>query len=114
MSLIEPTLRDAALEEEREEFRETLAELRLALRDLKEKVRAGEMTKEDKTNGKRLLDEARYWLKALRETEAELVRIEREKAGISGAWGLDLDQSREAVRCRLAKLPRCGCAGGGT
>ena len=67
------------------------------------------MTREDKAQGKRLLEEARYWLRQLRETEAELGKIEREKAGIAGSWGLDLEKSREEIRCRLARLPRCGC-----
>ncbi|MHA6325465.1 hypothetical protein [Roseivivax sp. CAU 1753] len=112
MSLITPEIRASALEEEREEFLETLAELRMALKDLRQKVRADEMTKEDKAQGKRILEEARYWLRQLRETEAELVKIEREKAGIAGAWGLDLEKSREELRCRLARLPQCGCARG--
>ncbi|MCE0504376.1 MULTISPECIES: hypothetical protein [unclassified Roseivivax] len=113
MSLIDPMGRESALEEERLAFLETLAELRLALGDLKEKIRAGEIGRDDKSQGKKLLEESRYWLRALRETEAELVRIEREKAGIAGDWGLDLEAAREELRCRLARLPRCGCALGG-
>lgn len=111
MSLITPEARASALDDERAEFLETLAELRLALKELKEKVRSGEVSKEDKAQGKRLLEESRYWLRQLRETEAELVQIEREKAGIAEAWGLDLEKSRAEVRCRLARLPKCGCAG---
>ncbi|SIS68431.1 hypothetical protein SAMN05421759_102348 [Roseivivax lentus] len=112
MSLITPETRASALEEERQEFLETLKELRAALNDLKTKVRAEQMTREDKAEAKRLLEEARYWLRQVRETEAELVKIEREKAGIQGSWGLDLEKSRAEIQCRLARLPKCGCTGG--
>lgn len=111
MSLITPETRASALEAERQEFLTILRELRTALGDLKTKVRAEAITKEDKAEAKRLLEETRYWLRQVRETEMELVKIEREKAGIQGSWGLDLEQSRAEVRCRLARLPKCGCAG---
>lgn len=102
--LVVPVCEAGRLEAQREEIAQTLNELAGDVRDLQEKIRSGEAKKQEV--GAALAD-LRYWLKALRETEAELETIRRRDSGIIGGWGLDLEAAGDEVRCRLARLATC-------
>ena len=95
----------ARLEEQRDEIAETLRELSQELRDLRARVREGDL--KDSQEAGKLLGHLRYWLKAANETEAQLAEQRRKRAGISGAYGLDLDRARVDIGCRLDRIRRC-------
>lgn len=100
-ALVVPICETARLEMERDQIARTLGDLAEDLQDLREKVRRGEAKK---TEGGTTLADLRYWLKALRETEAELDEIRRRDIGIAGDWGLDLHAAQFEVGCRLDRL----------
>ncbi|MFW2587562.1 hypothetical protein [Sagittula sp. SSi028] len=102
--LVVPVCETGRLEAQREEIAQTLSELAGDVRALQGKIRSGEAKKGDV--GAALAD-LRYWLKALRETEAELDAIRQRESGVIGGWGLDLDAAGDEVRCRLARLAEC-------
>ena len=52
----------------------------------------------------KLLADARYWLKAARETEAEIETLKRKDARIEHEYGLDLDRARAEIHERLARI----------
>ena len=96
-------------EEQRQEIAETLDELVADIRFVQGQLRQGEVERKAETG--KLLSYLRYWLKAVRETEAELENIRRKELGLEGAWGLDLDPARSAAWCRLPRLRACRGAG---
>lgn len=104
-TLIRADSRLMKLEEEREAIADTLADLRQQVGALSRKLRAGEYGKT--TDDGKLLADIRYWLRAARETEAEIDDLRRRDTGIVGEYGLDLDQACVAVRCRLDSLRTC-------
>ncbi|MCT4557406.1 MAG: hypothetical protein N4A61_05030 [Pelagimonas sp.] len=93
------------LTEQREEIAQTLAELVADIRTIQKDLRQGEVDRKSETG--KLLGELRYWLRAARETEAELEIIRRKEAGIGDAYGIDLRAAELAVRCRLDSLRAC-------
>lgn len=103
-ALVVPVCEAGRLEAQRDEIAQTLDELAADIRDLQGKIRRGEAKKAE---GGSVLSDLRYWLKALRETEAELETIRKRESGLAGAWGLDLDAADAEVRCRLARIRAC-------
>lgn len=97
------------LEEQREAIAQELEEMVGEIRSLRQKLKAGEARKSGE-DGK-LLGELRYWLRAGRETEAEIEAIRRKDAGIVDEYGLDLDAAVAAIGCRLARVRACCCEG---
>lgn len=97
------------LQAERESITHVLRDLREDLEQMAALMRGGEGVKTPEV--KALLTDMRYWLKALRETEAELETIRRKEAGIIGGYGLDLARARVEIGCRLDRLRRCCGAG---
>lgn len=97
------------LQAERESITEVLRDLREDLEQMAALMRGGEGVTTPEV--KALLTDMRYWLKALRETEAELETIRRKEAGIVGGYGLDLARARVEIGCRLDRLRRCCGAG---
>lgn len=97
------------LTREREEIAQELAELKAAIQALRQALKAGEARKPGE-DGK-LLKDAQYWMRALRETEAELNDLRRKQSGIAGEYGLDLDAARDQIGCRLGRLAACCGAG---
>lgn len=93
------------LQAERESITHLLRDLREDLEQMAAKMRGGEGVKTPEV--KALLTDMRYWLKALRETEAELETIRRKEAGITGGYGLDMERARVEIGCRLDRLRRC-------
>ncbi|MBV2361335.1 hypothetical protein KUH32_16340 [Thalassococcus sp. CAU 1522] len=106
-ALITAKTEGGRLEEQREEIAETLAQLAEDIRALRARLKDGEVEKP--SEAVRLMADLRYWLRAARETEAELETIKRKQAGIAGEYGLDLDAARIAIGCRLDSLRAC-CA----
>ena len=104
-TLVRADSRLKKLEEEREAIADTLSDLREQVGVLSRKLRAGEYGKT--TEDGKLLADIRYWLRAARETEAEIDDLRRRDTGIVGEYGLDLDQACVAVRCRLDSLRTC-------
>ncbi|GAA4224746.1 hypothetical protein J4E08_01300 [Sagittula sp. NFXS13] len=102
--LVVPVCEAGRLEAQREEIAQTLDELAADIRDLQGKIRNGE-AKKTEVGG--VMSDLRYWLKALRETEAELDTIRKRDSGIVGAWGLDLDAAELEIGCRLARIRTC-------
>lgn len=109
MTLINPDARLAKLETDRAHIALTLESMRAQLMDLDRKVQAGEVG--TPTEAGKLLNDIRYWLRAARETEAELETVTRQREGITQSYGLDLDRARSEVGCRLARLRACCRAG---
>ncbi|MFA8385244.1 MAG: hypothetical protein ACEPO2_06435 [Pelagibaca sp.] len=110
MVLITAEETGSALETERDAIAQELRTLRETVAALRSKVEAGETG----TAGEaaKVLAELRVWLKHAKETEVQIERHRREHAAIDGAYGLDLDAARAAVRCRLDRLRTC-CREGG-
>jgi hypothetical protein len=104
-TLIRAQSRLERLERDRDDISETLAGLGAQLRTLSSRLQKGDTSKngEDKA----LLADIRYWLKAARDTELEIEDLRRRDAGITGEYGLDLEQACIAVRCRLDSLRTC-------
>lgn len=95
------------LEEKRAEIEETLRDLTEDIRDIQARLRSGEVDR--KSEASKPLSELKYWLKAIRETEAEIDAIRRKDLAITDAYGLDLDAARFEIGCRLARIrPCCG------
>ncbi|MHA6344496.1 hypothetical protein [Roseivivax sp. CAU 1761] len=105
MSLITLEDRLAELEADRAAIARMLKSIRTELHALQDRVEAGELG--SPTEAGRLLGDVRYWLKAARETEQELAKINRERAGIAHGYGLDLERARAEIACRLARLRAC-------
>lgn len=59
----------------------------------------------------KLLGEVRYWLKQLNEAEKDLNKGGQSN-GNAAENQIDLDHARAELRCRLARLRRCGNARG--
>lgn len=97
------------LNKDRENIAATLLELIEDLEVLKEELRS-ERRAGKSTEGGKLLTEVRYWLKQARETEKEIDAIRRKDSGIAGDYGLDLEQARVEIGCRLDSLRACCCA----
>lgn len=96
---------EARLNAERETITQVLKDLREDLEATTARLRDGETVKAPEVKG--LLTDMRYWLRALRETEAELDTIIRNEAGITGSYGLDLEIAGAEIGCRLARLREC-------
>ena len=105
MSLITFKDRLDELERDREEIAATLQSIREELRDLRERIDAGELG--DRADGAKLLADVRYWLRAARETESEIKDVRKREAGIAYDYAIDLDEARAEVRCRLNRLRKC-------
>ena len=93
------------LENNRAEIAETLEHLKQDISDLREQLRSGEVGKG--SDASKALNELRYWLRAARETELELETLRRKDAGIAGEYGIDLEEARSEIWCRLDRLRRC-------
>jgi hypothetical protein len=107
-TLVVPQCEDSRLEAQRQEIALMLADLVADIRDLQGKIRSGEATKAELAVG---LADLRYWLKAARETEAELDAIKRKESDVVSAYGLDLEAAELEIGCRLARIrPCCGAA----
>lgn len=104
-TLIRASSRLQRLEAERDDIAEMLAHIREDIRDLRGRIRQGEVSKSAEDG--RLMADIRYWLRASRETEAEIEDIRRKEEGICGDYGLDLEQACVAVRCQLDSLRAC-------
>lgn len=104
-TLIRAQSRLDRLEQDRENISETLEGLGRQLRTLSSQLQKGNTAK--KPEDKALLADIRYWLKAARDTELEIEDLRRREAGITGEYGLDLEQACLAVRCRLDSLRTC-------
>ena len=105
MVLITPEQEIARLEGDLEDVRDILGEFEETLRDLRKRVRAGEV--DNLKDASKTLTELRSWLKLAKETEAQLAEYARKEAGIVGSWGLDLDRARSEVGGRLARVRAC-------
>lgn len=57
--------------------------------------------------GVKTAEELRRLVKLAIELEARHERERKRDAGISGAYGLDLDQARSEIRCKLGRIRRC-------
>jgi hypothetical protein len=97
------------LDQQREDIAETLTDLVKELRALRRRVSRGDPDR--KGDSGKVLGDLRFWLRAARDTEAELDAIRRASCGIDGEYGLDLEQARHEIGCRLARLRPCCRAG---
>ncbi|UMA63734.1 hypothetical protein LVO79_11900 [Roseivivax marinus] len=105
MSLITIEDRMSELEADRDAIAETLRGIRSELHDLRARVEAGEFG--SPTEAGKLLGDVRYWLKAARETETEIQKVHKARAGIAHDYGLDLEKARADIRCRLHRIRAC-------
>ncbi|MFZ7090413.1 hypothetical protein [Primorskyibacter sp. 2E233] len=93
------------LERDRDEIAAMLAALKADLFEMQSNLRRG---KPDKgSDGGKLLNDVRYWIKQAKETENEIDAIRRKDCAIAGEYGLDLEQAGLEIGCRLAGLRAC-------
>ncbi len=105
MTLITPEKRLSELETTRADIAATLKSITLQIVELRMQVETGNVARTREAG--QLLADTRYWLKAARETEAEIDTVEKQRAGIVHDYGLDLETARSEIGCRLARLRRC-------
>lgn len=105
MTLISPEIRLSELETTRAHIADTLKSITFQIVQLRTRAEAGNVGQTKEVG--QLLSDTRYWLRAARETEAEIEHVEKQRAGIVHDYGLDLETARSEVGCRLARLRRC-------
>ena len=105
MQILTPENREDELEADRAALKRRLAALTTGLEMLEERVQSEDLGK--RTDAAALLADIRFWLKQIRETENSLADIRRERAGLAGGYGVDLDVARVEIGCRLARIRRC-------
>ena len=105
MAIITLDDRLSELETERDAIGKVLKRIKREINRLAEQIETGEVT--DKSEAQKILAEARYWLKAVRETETEIEKLKKERAGIAHGYGVDLEAARTEVGCRLHRLAQC-------
>jgi uncharacterized coiled-coil protein SlyX len=105
MTLITHDVRVSELEATRAHIAATLKSITFQIVELKSEVEQGNLGRTKEVG--QLLADARYWLKAARETEAEIENVEKQRAGIVHDYGLDLEAARSEIGCRLARLRNC-------
>ncbi|WP_152492108.1 MULTISPECIES: hypothetical protein [unclassified Roseovarius] len=81
-----------------------LADMRADLEALYSQIREGKF--EDLRNATRATSEIRQWLRIAIEAETQLEKRREKELGVAGAYALDLDEARESIGCRLARLRR--------
>lgn len=103
--VIVPNIRSNRLRRQRDRATATIASLLDQIEEAEDRIKRGDIDK--KTEAGRLLGDLKYWLRAARETEMELEAIIRKEEGIGDAYGLDLENARIAIGCRLDSLRAC-------
>ncbi len=109
MKIITPEEREKDLEADRAALMRRLKALHMELEKLESRVLSQDLGK--KTDVSALMGDIRFWLKQVRETENHLGDIKKERAGVAGSYGVDLDVARVEIGCRLARIRRCCDAG---
>ena len=105
MTLITPEKSDSRLERQIQRIEATLDSFLADIEDLQKMVRAGEVT--NVNVARKLFSDLRTWLKLAHETEAISAQRSKTTQGIVHNYGLDLDEARTQIGCRLARLRRC-------
>ncbi|ETX28279.1 hypothetical protein [Roseivivax isoporae] len=105
MSLITPQDRMAELEADRNAIAEIVRTIRIELTQLRARAVNGELG--NPTEAVKVLADVKFWLRAARETELELQKMNKERAGIAHDYAIDLDRARADLRCRLDRLRSC-------
>ena len=103
MTMIRPDERLAELEESRLMILDILKSIQRSAMNFLAEAGQGDTPGMD-TRETRILGDARYWLKAARETEAEIEALKRKDARIAHEYGLDLELARAEIDQRLARL----------
>ena len=109
MALIEPEKKTTSLDEAIAIADGQLRDLTALAASLLEDIKAGDM-EAVKAAGK-TADELRKLVRMAIEMEARHERERKREAGITGDYGLDLEQARSDIRCKLGRLRRCGPSG---
>ena len=105
MALIEPGKKTSSLEEAIGIADRQLRDLTALAAALLEDIKAGDM--EAVKSASKTADDLRRLVRLAIEMEARHERERKREAGITGDYGLDLEQARSDIRCKLGRLRRC-------
>ncbi|WP_082631008.1 hypothetical protein [Roseovarius atlanticus] len=81
-----------------------LSDMRAQLEAIYAQIKQGHFG--DLKDARRATSEIRQWLKIAIEAEAHFERRREKERGIAGAYALDLDEARDSIGYRLARLRR--------
>ncbi|MFN3209702.1 MAG: hypothetical protein ACE369_12035 [Roseovarius sp.] len=81
-----------------------LSEMRADLEEIYAQIKQGQF--EELKDARRVTSDIRQWLKIAIEAEAEIERRREKELGITHAYAIDLDEARDSIGCRLARLRR--------
>ncbi|WP_152475094.1 hypothetical protein [Roseovarius sp. THAF9] len=81
-----------------------LAEMRADLEEIYSQIRQGQF--EALKDATRATSEIRQWLKIAIDAETQLARRREKELGVTDGYAVDLDEARDSIGCRLARLRR--------
>jgi len=81
-----------------------LSRMRAELEEIYARIKNGQFG--ELKNARTATSDIRQWLKIAIEAEAQLARRKQQELGIAHAYAVDLDEARENIGCRLARLRR--------
>lgn len=109
MTLKPPSVGDAALDQELDQVRQTVAHMRAQLAALQAEIMEGDP--QAIRDSSKLLSDLRSWAKLAIDAEARFEERRKDKEGIVHGYALDLEDAERTIGCRLARLRRC-CGSG--
>lgn len=109
MALVEPQTGPSSLSKAIEVAEGQLTDLTALAGELLEEIKAGNL--DTVKDAAKAADELRKILRLAIELEVRNERDRKREAGVSGSYGLDLEQARADIGCKLGRLRRCCRAG---
>ncbi|WP_425039201.1 hypothetical protein [Primorskyibacter sp. S187A] len=106
MTLITPEQDRETLDQDVEQIRSVLKELKDQFEDLRQQVRSGEV--ETVKEAGKTLSELRSWMRTAMETEKQLDDyLKRENGTGPKGYALDLAEAKRQIGCRLGRIAPC-------
>ncbi|MGK7754704.1 hypothetical protein [Roseovarius sp. C03] len=81
-----------------------LSAMRADLEAIYVQIRQGQFC--ELKDARRATSDIRQWLKIAIEAEAQLEKRREKELGVADGYAVDLDEARESIGCRLARLRR--------
>ncbi|CAN0276731.1 unnamed protein product, partial [Chrysoparadoxa australica] len=81
-----------------------LSAMRADLEAVYAQIRRGQFG--DLKDARRATSEIRQWLKIAIDAETQLAKRREKELGVADGYALDLEEARESIGCRLARLRR--------
>ncbi len=110
MTMKPPSVGDAALDQELDQVRRTVAHMRAQLAALEAEIMAGDA--QAIRESAKVLADLRAWSKLAIEAETRFEERRKDQEGVVNGYALDLEDAERTIGCRLARLRRCCGAGG--